>query len=173
MQRLALLGVLFFLATATQAREPIRLANNPALSTDGKWLAFDWNGDIWLASSSGGEAKPVTTHPGRDSSPKFSPDGKEIAFVSDREGGSQIFTIPLEGGVPKQLTFHTAGSSLQDWTPDGKGLLTNATRDNFWRNGDRFFTVNAKERSAEELLFDDYGADGIAFRRRQETALHP
>ena len=159
MKRCALL-LLLVVTTAAQAREPIRLANNPALSPQGQWLAFDWNGDIWLAPSGGGEAKPLTLHTGRDSQPKFSPDGKTIAFVSDREGSLQVFTIPVEGGVPKQLTYHTAGSTIQDWTPDGKNLLISATRDHFWRNGQRFFTIDSKDRSAEQLLFDDYGNDG-------------
>ena len=161
MKRSPILFVLcILLASSAQAREPIRLANNPALSPDGQWLAFDWNGDIWVAPSNGGPARPLTAHPGRDSAPKFSPDGKEIAFVSDREGSPQIFTIPLEGGIPRQVTHHTAGALVQEWTPDGQSLLIKATRDHYWRRGERFFTVKAKERSAEELQFDDYGDSG-------------
>ncbi len=155
----ALLFLLLFPVFAT-ANETIRLANNPALSPDGKWLAFDWNGDIWLAPSTGGEAKQRSANPARDSSPRFSPDGKEIAFVSDRDGSPQIFTIPSDGGVPTQLTFHSAGSLLQEYTPDGKNLLIKATRDHFWRRAERFFTVSRGQRTAERLLFDDYGADG-------------
>jgi tricorn protease len=152
--------VLILVASTAAAREPIKLANNPALSPDGQWLAFDWNGDIWVAPTSGGAARPLTAHPGRDSQPKFAPDGKTIAFVSDREGSPQVFTIPHEGGAPRQRTFHTAGASLQEYTPDGKSLLIKATRDHFWRHGERFFTIDATDRSAEKLLFDDYGDAG-------------
>src|SRR5688572_8240760 len=109
-------------------REPIRLPNNPALSPDGKWLAFDWNGDIWVASSGGVEARQLTAHAGKDTQPKFSPDGQEIAFVSDREGNPQVFAMPVEGGAPQQITFHTAGHSLLEYTPEGN-LLVKATRD--------------------------------------------
>lgn len=158
MLRWAFLSLLIFPAIAHC--ETIRLANNPALSPDGKWLAFDWNGDIWLAPSTGGEAKQRSANPARDAFPRFSPDGKELAFVSDREGSLQIFTIPIDGGVPKQLTYHTAGSLLQEYTPDGTGLLIKGTRDHFWRHGDRFFTIQRDQRSAERLLFDDYGTDG-------------
>src|SRR6188474_2701333 len=91
----------FAVAYTAAASEPIRLANNPALSPDGQWLAFDWNGDIWLAPSSGGEAKPRTAHSGRDTHPRFSPDGKEIAFVSDRDGSAYVYSIPTDGGVPR------------------------------------------------------------------------
>ncbi len=161
--RRSLSGLLFVFAIAlpAAAAEPIRLANNPALSPDGQLLAFDWNGDIWLAPSTGGEAKQRTANLGRDTHPKFSPDGKEIAFVSDREGSSQVYVLSTDGGVPRQLTRHTAGSLVQDWTSDGKHLLIKATRDHFWRHGERFFLVqHAKLRVADRLLFDDYGADG-------------
>ncbi len=143
----------------TAAREPIRLPNNPALSPDGKLLAFDWHGDIWVASSGGGAARQLTTHPGKDSQPKFSPDGQEIAFISDREGSTQVFTVPVQGGSPRQVAFHTAGYALQEYTADGN-LLVKATRDHFWRHGERFFTISTKERAAEQMLFDDYGSDG-------------
>jgi tricorn protease len=151
---------LFLLVNTALAGESIRLANNPALSPDGQWLAFDWNGDVWIAPSTGGEARPLTAHLGRDSQPKFAPDGKQIGFISDREGSPHVFTVPVQGGVPKQLTFHTAGASLQEWTPDGRSLLIKATRDHFWRRGERFFMIKSGERSAEQLLFDDYGDSG-------------
>ncbi|MSQ96626.1 MAG: hypothetical protein EXR98_19030 [Gemmataceae bacterium] len=162
MKRWALASTLLLVLIQTAAaRETIRLANNPALSPDGQWLAFDWNGDIWVASSTGGEAKPRTSYTGRDSHPKFSPDSKEIAFVSDRETSLQVFKIPFDGGVPKQLTFHTGGTLVQEYAPDGKSLLVKATRDHFWRHGERFFTLKRGERSAERLLFDDYGDNGV------------
>ncbi len=151
---------LFLLAAPVAAQEPIRLPNNPALSADGQWLAFDWNGDIWIASSNGGEARQLTAHPGRDTQPRFSPDGKTIAFVSDREASPQIFTVPFHGGNPEQHTYHTAGATLQEWSPDGNALLIRAARDHFWRHAERFFTIKCKARSGEELLFDDYGNDG-------------
>ncbi|MCI0684704.1 MAG: S41 family peptidase [Gemmataceae bacterium] len=154
----SLLGLILFCGAAA-AREPIRLPNNPALSPDGKLLAFDWNGDIWVAASAGGEARQLTAHSGKDAQPKFSPDGKEIAFVSDREGGAQVFVVPVQGGVPRQVTFHTAGHALQEFTPDGN-LLVKATRDHFWRHGERFFTVAREGRGPQTLLFDDYGSDG-------------
>jgi tricorn protease len=153
------LCVLLF-ATAASARETIRLANNPALSPDGQHLTFDWNGDIWIVPATGGEARQLTAHTARDTQPKFSPDGKTVAFISDREGSPNVYAIPTQGGIPKQFSFHTAGAALQDWSPDGKSLLIKATRDHFWRHGERFFLIRSSERSAEDLVFDDYGNDG-------------
>ncbi len=149
-----------------EGREPIRLPNNPALSPDGKTLAFDWSGDIWTVPVEGGVARPLTAHPAKDSSPKFSPDGQEIAFVSDREGSPQIFVMPATGGTPKQVTFHTAGYSLHEWTPDGQGWLVGTQRDHGWgrRNNDRLQIVkrwaDVNKRPADELVFDDYAQNG-------------
>lgn len=161
MMRWLLAAALVLLAgRSADAREAIRLANNPALSPDGQWLAFDWNGDIWIAPGRGGEARPLTAHVARDTQPKFSPDGKTIAFISDRDGSPQVYTIPVTGGQPTPLTHHTAGYALREWTPDGQSLLVQATRDHFWRRGERLFLIDSGKRSGETLLFDDYGDDG-------------
>ncbi len=152
--------VLLLAALPAAASEPIRLASSPALSPDGKRLAFDWNGDVWIAPVEGGTATPLSRHPGRDRQPKFSPDGKSLAFVSDRSGSSQVYLLPLIGGEPRPITHHTAGYLLQDWTPTGDRLLVSSQRDHAWRHAERFFLVNPGERQAEQLLFDDYGSDG-------------
>jgi tricorn protease len=160
MKRTLLLFALLFGAGSLTAKEAIRLPNNPALSPDGKLLAFDWNGDIWTVPTSGGTAKPLTQNPAKDKQAKWSPDGKQIAFVSDREGSSQVFVVSSEGGSPKQVTFHTAGYNLHEWTADGKHLLVSSLRDHAWKHAERFFLVNPNERSVEQILFDDYGTSG-------------
>jgi tricorn protease len=142
------------------SKDPIRLANNPSLSPDGALLAFDWNGDIWVVPSDGGSANQLTQKPGRNSQPKFSPDGKRIAFISDREGSAQVFVMPAAGGAAKQVTFNTAGFVLQGWTPNSQQLLVSSQRDNYWRHAERFFLVDVDQRKAEESLFDDYGTSG-------------
>jgi tricorn protease len=148
------------LATSVVTADTIRLASEPALSPDGSILAFAWKGDIWSVPATGGEARRLTFHPGRDREPFFSPDGKEIAFISDREGGTQVYVMPAAGGIPQQLTHHTAGHVLSGWFPDGQSLLISARRDYHWKEGERFFRIRRGERSAEQLLFDDYGRAG-------------
>lgn len=143
----------------------IRLASTPALSPDGKTLVVSWQGDLWSVSSEGGDAQRLTHHPGLDAEPVFSPDGKQLAFTSDRDGSRQVYVMPATGGVPRQITFHTEGYSLQDWYPDGRALLVSSQRDHFWRHAQRFFRVALEEPSTEELLFDDYGANGRLDRR--------
>lgn len=149
-----------FLLSDAICAEPIKLASTPALSPDGKKLAFAWAGDVWSASSNGGNVRQLTTAPSNDSTPIFSPDGKQIAFVSDRTGSEQIFIMRAAGGEPRQITHHTEGYALEDWFPDGKSLLVSAQRDHFWRESQRFFRVSIEDRAADQLLFDAYGGDG-------------
>ncbi|MGH7168928.1 MAG: S41 family peptidase [Gemmataceae bacterium] len=158
---LSLLAVALMLAAEPgRAAEAIRLANHPALSPDGKTLVFDWDGDIWSVATTGGVARRLSNHPARDREPRFSPDGKQIAFISERGGSAQVHVMAAGGGTPRQITYHTAGCSMQEWCPDGQHLLLHAARDHFWRHPARFFLVNAASRQAERLVFDDYGQNG-------------
>ncbi|MCX7010447.1 MAG: hypothetical protein NTY53_24930, partial [Kiritimatiellaeota bacterium] len=91
--------------------------------------------------------------------PKFSPDGREVAFNSERAGGWMVFSVPTEGGVPQQITWHTEGNLLCDWYPDGKALLTRATRDGNGFNPDRLYRIERGARTAEKLVFDDYATE--------------
>lgn len=148
---LALCGALF--------AEPIRLPQEPALSPDGKTIAFAWHGDLWRVPAGGGAAQRLTVHSAADSSPAFSPDGKQIAFISEREGSRQVYVMPSEGGEPRQLTFHTEGYDVREWMPDGKTLLVSMVRDNSWMRearSPRLALLDVRERHAEQLLFDDY-----------------
>jgi tricorn protease len=160
MMRLAI--ALIALAGLGQAARtsPIRLARDASLSPDGKRLAFAWRGDIWIAPAAGGTARQLTTHAADEAEPRWSPDGKEIAFTSDRRSGRQVWIMPAEGGHPEQVTFHTSGFSLQDWYPDGKALLVRGAHDSAWRDSLRFWRIPRADRLAPQLVFDDYGEEG-------------
>ncbi len=155
------LGLLLTAATLG-ARSPIQLAQDPALSPDGKTLAFSWRGDLWSVPSTGGVARPLTQHPGRDTAPSFSPDGRRLAFLSDRQAGPQVFLMPAAGGAPEQLTAHSEGYTLEGWYPDGSALLVNTGRDSSYypRSNQRFFSVQVGTPATERMLFDDYGREG-------------
>ena len=158
MWRAHLLFFSLFLPLVAQAKVPIRLASDLAVSPDGKQIAFFWRGDVWTAPVNGGGARQLTRHPAIDRQPAWSPDGKQIAFVSERESGRQVWVMPAWGGAPKKLTLHTEGFALEEWMPDGKGLLTSITRDHFWRRGERFSIIQPSgKQKAEQVLFDDYG----------------
>lgn len=139
-------------------------------------VAFVYGGDLWLASTSGGVARRITSHPGRELFPKFSPDGKWIAFTGQYDGNFNVYVMPSEGGQPKQLTFNQGSAQqLSDrmgihneviaWTPDSKRILFLSRRDasNGWIK--RQFTISIDGGLPEPLPMDQgglasYSADG-------------
>ena len=80
----------------------------------GDRVAFCYAGDIWTASADGGDAVRLTAHPGLELFPKFSPDGRWIAFTGQYEGDEQVYIVPADGGEPKQLTFYAAVGPLPE-----------------------------------------------------------
>ncbi len=97
----------------------------PAISPDGKTVAFCYRGDIFLVPSEGGQARQLTTHAAFDSHPIWSPDSQSIAFASTRDGAMDVFIVAAKGGTPKRLTNFTGVSQPNTFTPDGKQVLYN------------------------------------------------
>jgi Periplasmic protease len=95
----------------------------PAISPDGKTIAFTFKGDIYTVATTGGVAKQLTTNPAYDFMPVWSPDGKQITFSSDRNSNLDIYIMPAEGGAPTRLTFHSRSEYPSCFSPDGKNIL--------------------------------------------------
>ncbi|MBI5154515.1 PDZ domain-containing protein, partial [Candidatus Poribacteria bacterium] len=89
----------------------------------GETIVFACEGDLWTVPVAGGLARRLTSDPGAESWPNFSPDGATIAFTGAYSGNADVYTIPSEGGTPKRLTWHPYGDSVMGWTPDGKTIL--------------------------------------------------
>jgi tricorn protease len=122
-----LLGVSATAPLAAQSRAPIRFARTPHVANDGR-IAFTYHDDIWVADSAGANARRLTANVGRDLAPRFSPDGRWIAFTSDRLGNEDVFVIPSSGGEPRQLTWFSGDDQALYWTPDGTGIVITTNR---------------------------------------------
>ncbi len=110
----------------------LRAVNDAQISPDGKWVAYTVtradleqnasDADIWVASTLGEFPSRLTTSRKSDTSPRWSPDGRQIAFISAREEKPQIFLMPAFGGEPERLTEHKGGVRAIAWSPDGKSI---------------------------------------------------
>ena len=145
---------------------PLVGARSLALSPDGSKLAFTYRGDVWVAPSVGGKAEPVTSHVEMDDNPRWSPDGKWIAFASNRAGGNSIYAVPAEGGATRRLTWFSGNEVPSDWSSDGRKILFKSSRDDVYNT---VFELDVRT-LASKALFSDmmtmanprYSVDGKA-----------
>jgi len=122
-----LLSLIVILTIAgTVKADPIKFARYPHIC-NGR-IAFSYHGDIWVADEDGSNPYRLTAHVAMDQFPRFSPDGRWIAFTSSRMGNNDIYVVPTTGGVPRQVTFNTTSDMVLYWTPDGKRLLFSTSR---------------------------------------------
>ena len=130
-------------------------------------VVFSYGGDLWLGSASGGVARRITSHPGLELFPKFSPDGKWIAFTGQYDGNFNVYVIPAEGGEPKQLTFLPDVTSVPErmgpnnmvitWFPDSQRILFLSRRDTYHDWFGRLFSVPITGGLPERLAIDKGG----------------
>ncbi|MEM1150518.1 MAG: S41 family peptidase [Pseudomonadota bacterium] len=135
-----------FAASATADTQLLRFPD-----IHGDQVAFSYGGDIWIASTEGGSARRVTSHPGVELFPKFSPDGSSIAFTGQYGGDEQVFVVPSAGGEARQLTYYPAAGPLparwgydnqvQGWSPDGASIVFRSLRDGATLTDGRLYTV--------------------------------
>jgi len=102
----------------------------PALSPDRKEIAFVSGGDIWTVPASGGTASLLVSHPANEARPMYSPDGRQLAFISSRTGNGDIYLLTLATGDLKRLTFDDGLDQLDGWSRDGQWIyFTSASKD--------------------------------------------
>lgn len=116
-----------------------RLLREPTISQDK--IAFVYANDIWLVDKNGGQAVRMTSNEGAESLPKFSPDGRHIAFTAQYDGNTDVYVIPTTGGEPKRLTWHPSPDLVSGWTPDGKSILFTSSRSGVPTKESQFYTV--------------------------------
>ena len=166
-----LLAAAALASAASGAAAQTKLLRFPDIAGDR--VAFCHAGDLWTAPATGGGATRLTTHPGLELFPKFSPDGRWIAFTGQYEGDEQVYVVPGEGGVPKQLTYYPArgpfaprhgyDNQVMGWTPDGSAVVFRSQRDvDGIRSEGRLYAVPAGGGLAQALPMPTSGAGDFA-----------
>lgn len=185
MLRSALLALVAFAAAAPPALaapDEARLLRFPAIHKD--QVVFTYAGDLYTVPAAGGTARRLTSHPGFEMFPRFSPDGALVAFTGQYDGNTEVFVVPAGGGEPRRLTYTATlgrdevsdrmgpNNVVMGWTPDGKNVLFRSRMRSFNDFIGQLFTVPVEGGVPEELPlprggFASYSADGtkLAYNR--------
>ena len=157
-------------AASALAGTPGRFIQYPDIS--GTTIVFNWEHDLWTVPATGGMATRLTTHPGGENVPKFSPDGKQIVFSGQYEGPN-LYLIPVTGGAPSRVTYMGAGLQAVGWTPDGSRIVFRSGHENTFRPIMKLYTVSPGGSLPEPMPMDrgilcSYSPDGtkLAYNRR-------
>lgn len=157
--------IFFALAAAGQTK----LLRFPDIHADR--VVFSYGGDLWTAAAGGGMATRLTAHPGVETFPKYSPDGRWIAFTGQYDGDEQVYVIPAGGGEPKQLTFYPSRGPLAPrwgydnqvygWTRDGR-IFFRSLRDSWSLPIARLYTVSPEGGPVEPMPMPEAGSGDIS-----------
>lgn len=156
---LTLFLALAFVSTAAPAHAQLdaRMFRFPDVSDT--HIAFVYAGDIWVVEKGGGTAKRLSSPPGEESFPRFSPDGTRIAFSGNYDGNTDIYVVPAGGGDLTRVTHHPSTDRMIDWAPDGGVLLFASSRESGVLRFNQIYRV-ASEGGLPEKLPVAYGEFG-------------
>lgn len=136
----------------TFAQEETLLLRNPDISKD--HVTFVYGGDIWIADKNGQNARRLTTNPGVELNPMFSPDGSQIAFTGNYDGNTDVYTIPVSGGEPKRITFHPTADLVRGWL-NNKEVYFQTTREFDYSLGSRLYKTSLATDLATPLMMPE------------------
>ncbi|MGV3530355.1 MAG: S41 family peptidase [Flavisolibacter sp.] len=146
----AIMSMLALIVIQVQAMaQGTMLLRQPTVSDNA--IVFVHADDLWSAGLNGGEARRLTSAMGTEANPRFSPDGKWIAFSGQYDGNTDVYIIPATGGDPKRLTWHPGADLVQDWTPDGKYVIFTSAREAVPTQISKFFKVAISGGTPESL----------------------
>ncbi len=128
---------------------------DPAISPDRSEIAFVSGGDIWAVPAGGGEARLLISHPANETRPLYSPDGKQLAFVSNRTGGGDIYILTFATGDVRRLTFDDGLEQLDGWSRDGRWIYFSSSSHDISNMND-VFRVSADGGTPMEVAGDRY-----------------
>ena len=170
---LAAAATLLSLHGAAQAET--LLLRQPSVSADR--LAFVYGGDIWVARRDGSEPRQLTSQAAAEYAPKFSPDGRWIAFTANYDGNPDVYVMPVEGGEPRRLTWHPGADVVNGWSPDGKRVLFASAREIANSRSNQLFEVPVEGGPERKLMkavaFEgSWNADGQRLAYRPNRKAH-
>lgn len=122
------LGILLSFSQESFSQTSPQWLRYPAISPDGKKIAFTYKGDLYLVPSAGGKATQLTFHEAHDFKPVWSRDGEQIAFASDRYGNFDVFVMSADGGEALRLTYHSNDEQPFDFSSDNEKVIFGASR---------------------------------------------
>jgi Tol biopolymer transport system component/C-terminal processing protease CtpA/Prc len=149
------------LSTALYAVDPRISFSEPAVSPDGSEIAFISGGDIWTVPARGGEARLLVSHPAAERWPRYSPDGKYLAFTSSRTGGGDVYVLTLATGLLKRLTFDDAPEQTEGWSPDSRYVYFSSSAHDVSGTTD-IFRVSRDGGTPMEVTADRYTSESSA-----------
>lgn len=125
------LSILFTFQSQSENRSEIYFTSHPAVSPDGSTVVFSFEGDLWKVPISGGTASRITAMEGVESHPRFSPDGRWLAFTGRQDGNAHVYVMPVEGGEIKRLTYHEGENLANAWSWDSQTIYFSSNRYNY------------------------------------------
>ena len=163
---LLILAIGLLAPVVADAQVSARLFRYPDVSQT--QIVFAYGGDLWIADKEGGQAVKLSSPPGGESFPRFSPDGSTVAFSGNYDGNTDIYTIPSGGGIPNRITHHGMTERVQDWYPDGNSILFSSMSESGKQRFSQFYKVGAEGGLPDKLpvAYGEFGSlseDGKKF----------
>ena len=176
------IGILLTLSLSAFAADETKVLRFPTIHGDN--IVFSYAGDLYTVGAKGGVARKLTSHNGYETFPRFSPDGKTIAFTGQYDGNTEVFLMDADGGPPVRLTYTATlgrddisdrmgpNNIVMGWTPDGQNILFRSRKTSYNSFNGKLYMVNIKGDLPKELPFPrggfgSYSPDGkkLAYNR--------